>query len=111
VSFREEPKHPFDVPIERSHHSDARHHGRAVELNDQEQQSFDRVVDMHHHLARARDNVQLSEVRNTRRPASSNRREQCALHQEQCQLQEWQFDCAPIGAAGSRHADCAARTD
>lgn len=55
--------------------------------------------------------VQLSEVRNTRRPASSNRCEQCALRQEQCQLQEWQFDCAPIGAAGSRHADCAARTD
>jgi hypothetical protein len=34
-------KHLLDVPIERPQHADARHHGRAVELDDQ-QQSFDR---------------------------------------------------------------------
>ena len=30
-------KHPLDVSIECSHHANARHHGRALELDDQEQ--------------------------------------------------------------------------
>ena len=34
-------EHPLDIPIECSQHADARHHGRAIEFDDQEQR-FDR---------------------------------------------------------------------
>jgi len=33
--FARRIKHPLDVPIECSHHSDPRHHARAIELDDQ----------------------------------------------------------------------------
>jgi hypothetical protein len=35
--FARRIKHPLDVPIECPHHSNARHHGGAIELDDQEQ--------------------------------------------------------------------------
>jgi hypothetical protein len=39
--FARRIKHPLDVPIERPHHANARHHCWPVELDDQEQ-GFDR---------------------------------------------------------------------
>ncbi len=39
--FARRIKHPLDVSVQRPHHTNARHHGRAAELNDQEQ-GFDR---------------------------------------------------------------------
>jgi hypothetical protein len=35
--FARRTKRPFDVPVQRPHDDDARHHGRPIEIDDQEQ--------------------------------------------------------------------------